>query len=138
MAKDGRKPETRHIKKFMGGRMSPQDLHQAVGVRNPCVGCGQPSVIRIKVLVGLKELTARHPEFVAQIMTTNPNGLYVPTVDTTYGKMVKVSDVGACRLCQKDAETAAARGAPSWAIVEIDRGPGADRGVGQVPRSFGG
>lgn len=125
--------ETRHIKKFMDGKMSPQELHQRLGIRKNCYGCGKPAVVRLRTFVALDELTKRQPEYVAQIMASNPNGPYVPTVATKYGPMVKVSDIGACALCAKEAEKAAARG-PSWCIVEIDRGPDPKQAVSaQVP-----
>ncbi len=132
MAKQ-RKPEIRHTKQFMDGRMTPEELHRQVGLRAKCVGCGQPAAIRIKVLAQLEELTKRQPEFVAALAVTNPTGPCVPTVQTIYGPMVKISDVGACDLCRKTAEIAAARGAPSWCIVEIDRGPGPQNAQVQVP-----
>ena len=126
-----------HVKKFMDGRMSPQELHRALGIRKKCEQCGAPAAVRIRVLVELAELVKRQPEFVAQIMATNQNGPYVPTIDTKYGKMVKISDVGACENCRKSAEIAAARG-PSWCIVEIDRGPSPTNPVsGQVPNAGG-
>lgn len=121
-----------HVRRFMGGTMTPQEVHtQALNMR--CEQCGAPAAERIRVLVQLKELVARNPEYVAQIMATNPDGPSVPTVPTKYGPMVKVSDVGACRNCAAAAEKAAARG-PSWAIVEITRGPDpTNRVVVQVP-----
>ncbi len=124
--------KTRHVKKFMGGRITPDELHRALGIRGVCAICEGPGAIRIKVLVQLDELTKRQPEYVAQIMATNPDGLFVPTVATTYGPMVKVSDIVACDNCKVDAERSAAKG-PSWALVEIDRGPGKDRAVVQMP-----
>lgn len=130
-----RKPKIRHTTKFMGGRMTPDELHRQMGLRVKCTGCGQPAAIRIKVLAALDELTAREPELVAAITITNPDGRFVPTVQTIHGPMVKISDVGACDLCRKTAEIAAARGAPSWCIVEIDRGPGAQNAQVQVPVS---
>ena len=138
MANDNtkKKPEVRHVSKFMQGRMTPQELHQAIGIRKKCVGCGQPAVIRIKVMVELKELTRRQPQYVAGIAASNPEGPFVPTIKTSYGDMVKVSDVGACSLCQKEAEVTAARDAPSWALVEIDRGPGKDKAQVSVPSSI--
>ncbi len=128
-----KKPGIRHIKKFMGGRMTPEELHRAVGLRVKCTGCDQPAAIRIRVFAALDELTKRHPEFVAAVAVSNPEGPFVPTVATQYGPMVKISDIGACALCRKKAEVAAARGAPSWCIVDIDRGPGPDRPQVQVP-----
>ncbi len=123
MGKKNGKAEIRHLKRFMGGRATPQEVFRAVGVRKKCAQCGCPASVRIRVLVELKELIKRQPEFVAQIMASNPTGQpVVPTVPTIHGPMVKVSDVGACSQCRTAAERAAARG-PSWAIVEIDAGP---------------
>lgn len=111
------------IQDFLSGKLSAQETHRAAAFHaHPCI-CGRPAVVRIKVLVQLAELTKRQPEMIAQICATNPDGSWtVPTVPTKYGPMVKVSDIGACENCRADAEKAAARG-PSWAIVEIDRGP---------------
>lgn len=125
--------EVRHLTRFMEGRMTPEEAHRAYGIRKSCYVCGKPAAIRIRVLVQLEEITKRNPEFVAHVAATNPEGPYIPTVPTRYGPMVKMSDVGACDNCKVEAERAAARG-PSWAIVEIDRGPGADKTQVQVPK----
>ena len=101
-------------------KLAPHELHRALGIRKKCEQCGAPAAIRIKVLVALDELTRRAPEYVANIMASNPDGPFVPTIETKYGPMVKTSDIGACDNCRVEAEKAAAKG-PSWAIVEIDR-----------------
>lgn len=101
--------------------MGPSDLHRAIGIRKKCVGCGRPAAIRIRVLVEYDELVKRQPNLVAGIAASNPDGPFVPTVPTKHGPMVKLTDVGACDLCRKTAEITAARDAPDWAIVEIDR-----------------
>jgi hypothetical protein len=111
-----------HLDKFMKGQMTPSEVHKKYGVRKSCQSCGAPASIRIRVLVTLAELTQRQPEFVANIAASNPDGPYVPTVPTKFGPMVLISDVGACDNCKGEAERAAAHH-PSWAIVEINRGP---------------
>ena len=116
-----KKKEVLHRKTFMNGQMTPEEAHRAYGIRKKCAVCGKPAAIRIKVLADLAELTKRQPEFVAAIITSNPEGQFVPTIDTTYGKMVKLSDVGACDNCKQDAEKASAKH-PEWCMVEIDRG----------------
>lgn len=110
-----------HRKTFMNGQMTANEAHRAYGIRKKCACCGRPAAIRIKVLADLAELTKRNPEFVAAVITSNPEGPFVPTIDTTYGKMVKLSDIGACDNCKQDAEKAAAKH-PEWCLVEIDRG----------------
>ena len=122
-----------HMDQFMGGAATPQEVHRELGINKPCAGCGRPAGIRIKVLAEYAELVKRNPDFVALLMVASPDGTTVPTVATKYGPMVLISDIGACELCRKTAEVAAARGAPSWCIVEIDRGP-RDALQVQVPR----
>lgn len=126
-----KKPEVRHVKKFMGGRMTPDEVHRALGLRVRCL-CGQPAAIRIKVLAPLQEVQDRNPQFVAMVAASNPDGPFVPTIPSKYGNLVKLSDVGACDNCKTEAERVAAKH-PSWCIVEIDRGPGKDKPFGQVP-----
>lgn len=117
------------IQKFLAGDLTAQETHRAAAFHaHPCL-CGRPAVVRIKVLVQLDELIKRQPEMVAQICASNSDGSWtVPTIPTKYGQMVKVSDIGACEVCRADAEKAAARG-PSWAVVEIDRGPNPNEAV---------
>lgn len=122
-----------HMDRFMDGAATPQEVHRTLGINKACVGCGRPAGIRIKVLAEYGELVQRNPDFVALLMVASPDGATVPTVATKYGPMVLISDIGACELCRKTAEVAAARGAPSWCIVEIDRGPREAVHV-QVPR----
>lgn len=128
-----------HRKKFDGGNRSPNDFHRefAYGPRKRCAICNGKPAIRIRVLMPLEELMKRSPDYVFEIMRSNPKGPYVPTLATTYGPLVKVSDVCFCDICKVDGEREAAKG-PSWAIVEIDR-----QGLGksfkpmvQVPKNF--
>lgn len=116
-----KKPEVVHIKKFDGGRSTPDEMHRkfAFGPRR-CHSCGGPPAIRIKVLMEAKEMLARSPDVAATIIALNKEGPFLPTVATKYGPMVLVSDICACDLCKTEAEKAAAKG-PSWCIVEIDR-----------------
>jgi hypothetical protein len=114
--------EVIHMKKFDGGRRTPDEMHrqEAYGPKAKCAMCKGKPAIRIRVLMQLAELVARSPEYVAGIVASNPEGPFVPTIPTTYGPMVKVSDVFFCDICKTDGEKEAAKG-PSWAIVEIDR-----------------
>lgn len=121
--KDAPKSEVLHIKKFDGGRSTPDEFHRQHGFSRAsarCTVCGAPSAIRIRVLAQLSELTKRQPELVGAIAASNPNGPYVPTIKTTHGDMVLISDVGACDNCKVSAERTAAKH-PSWVIIEIDR-----------------
>ena len=120
-APEAKAPQQKHMRKFMGGRMTASEVHRAVGIRKKCSVCGQPAAIRIKVFASLTEMTQRNPNFIAAIMAANPDGPFVPTIDTKWGKMMKLSDVGACDNCKVEAEKASAKH-PDWCFVEIDRG----------------
>jgi hypothetical protein len=90
------------------------------GLFEKCL-CGRPAAIRIKVYYPPKELIERQPELAALLMASSESG-GLPVMRTTKGPMVPVSMTGACALCQKAAEKEAAK-APSWCLVEIERGP---------------
>ena len=126
------KKETRHVSKFMGGQMTPQEAHRALGIRKKCELCGDPGAIRIRVLMPLIDFIEKHPQMATAIMETNPNGRTIPTVGTKYGKMVKVEDFGACDRCKASAEKMMAQRFGDSVIVDIDRGP-ADSMIVQVP-----
>ncbi len=122
-----------HMKRFMDGRLTPQELHQKLGFGKPCIVCGGPPAIRIRVFMPLEEAMKVAPELCAGIMASNPDGPYVPTVKmkNTSGsefQAMKASDCCFCANCKVGAEREAAKG-PSWAIIEIDRGPDATNKV---------
>lgn len=111
--------------------MSAEEVHARWGMRQGCFGCGKLPVILVRVFMKHDDFVKADPLLAAEIARTNPAGPYIPTFPMTYGPMVCVSKLTACRLHQKDLEKAAAR-SPSNALVEIDRGPGADRPIVQV------
>lgn len=133
--KERHRAETRHRRRLFGGVRTADEVHRELGLRGRCHVCGGPPAIRIRVFAPLDELVRRQPEFVAVVAANNPDAPgVVPTVPMGRegAPFVKLSDLCACDLCRADAERAAARG-PSWCVVEIDRGPGADRPLVQVP-----
>jgi hypothetical protein len=135
MGRRDRKPRGQiiHRSKLFGGVVTAAEVHARHGFRQPCAiqGCSNLPVIAIKMLMLHDEFVKQSPLLAAEIARTNPSGPYIPCIDTTFGKMVMVSKTCACRTHQADAEKAAAK-APSWVLVEIDRGPGADKPVVQV------
>ena len=138
-AREKRDPKHRvevlHRRQLFGGRMTAMEVHQKYAWKDAkCGGCGRTPVIMIRVLVTKDDLL-RHgdPSTLAALMVSNPDGTNsIPTFPTKYGPMVVASKTFACEQCKLTAETAAARG-PSWALVEIDRGPGPDGATSQVP-----
>lgn len=126
------KGENRNRRKFMNGAMTPSEMHvrYAFGGKR-CDGCKTaPGVMRIRVLMPLEEAMNAAPEYMAAIALSNPEKPgQVPTVqlkesagDAKGKPYFRASQTYWCRDCRKEAQVAAARGAPSWAVVEIDHG----------------
>lgn len=139
MGQRDRKPrgEVIHRSKLFGGLTTAEEVHAHHGIRLPCgaPGCKNLPVIQIKMMMLMNEFAQRSPQLAAAIAATNPDGPFIPTVPTTFGPMVVFSRVAGCRTHQKDLEKAAAK-APSWVLVEIDRGPGADKPIVQVAKQL--
>lgn len=121
-----------HRTKLFNGQKTAEEIHRQFGIRRRCEICGGPPVIRVKLMMLAKDAERLSPEWCAAIAATNPDGPFIPTIPTTYGPMVRFSDAVACMHHRKELESAAAK-APSFVLVEIDRGPGADNPIVQVP-----
>lgn len=121
-----KKREVLHRKRFMGGRETPNEVSRRLGIAKQCIVCKRPGAIRIRVFMPLDEAMQRAPNLIAAIMASNPDGPKVPTVKfkdgSTVREFIKASDSAFCDHCKVEAERTAAT-APSWAVVEIDRGP---------------
>lgn len=124
------KPEVRHRQKFMKGLLTPEEAHRKWGIGKKCSGCGAPGAIRIRVFMPLDEAYKRAPNLLAAIMATNlDESGKLPTVtfkenktDLVGKEYIKASDTAWCDNCKTEARLEAAKGAPSWAVVEIDEG----------------
>lgn len=128
--------ENIHLRKLFGGRMTAMDVHRKYawhGAR--CQACHGPPDIRINSYLPLVEYRRRVTEIGALLFGKGNPTQEPATYPTIYGPMVPVSVIYACGAHKQAAETAAAR-APSYYLVEIDRGPGEDKVVVQVPRSY--
>jgi hypothetical protein len=121
-----KKQEVLHRKKFMGGRETPNEVHRRLGIAKPCAVCGKPGAMRIRVFMPLDEAMQRAPDLLAAIMAANPMAAKLPTVmfkdGSTPKEFIKASDSAFCDHCKVEAERIAGQSAPSWAVVEIDRG----------------
>lgn len=123
--------ETIHRKKLFGGRESAEQVHRrlAFPVGSRCA-CGSEKVaIRIRTLMPASDVVSQHPDWAIRKAMQQGGKLLV--VDSKVGKLVVVGEIYACDLCRSTAERVAAK-APSWAIVEIERGPGPDKPLVQV------
>lgn len=132
MKKQKKRPQVIHRSKLFGGIKTAMEVHaESAWGRCTIAGCMHLPVIQIKCFMMLKDFTEKAPDLATAIAMSNPDGPFIPTVPMTFGPMVRFSTVNACKAHQADAERAAAK-APSWVLVEIDRGPGADRPIVQV------
>jgi len=120
-----------HRSKLFGGVRTAQEVYAEMGFRAKCTKCGGPPVIQVKMFMHHDEFVKRAPLLAIQIAATNPGGPGIPCTPTTFGPFVRYATVTACSVHQKDLERTAAK-APSYVLVEIDRGPGADKPLVQV------
>lgn len=119
----------RHIKRFNGGRSTPQEFHEqhAFPPTAKCSVCGGSPSVRAIVMVPSDEVEKRgmipqgagtvpqlFPELVPALVPIQDGG--------TKRWFIRTSVVYSCSRCQKAFEAALAK-TPSWAIVEINRGP---------------
>jgi hypothetical protein len=134
---EANKPKrTIHKTKLFRGQKTAQEIHREFGMRGRCSLCGGPPSIMVRMLALIEDVKKQSmPYWVAVCQSAADNGhvdkdgnIKVPFIKTTYGKMIRISQAIACSHHQKDLEVTAAR-APSWVLVEIDRGPGADNPV---------
>ena len=132
---EARKPKINiHRTKLFKGQKTAEEVHREYGMRGRCDLCGGPPAILVRMLALISDVKAQSmPYWVAICSSAATNGhvddhgnIKVPFIKTTYGRMIRISTAMACAHHQKELEVTAAR-APSWVLVEIDRGPGADR-----------
>ncbi len=112
--------EILHRRKLFGGRPAAEVYAEDAWPGARCNGCGSSHVtIRVQVFVALADMAAdlRHRAMIELALKR------VWPVKTKRGTAIRWSEQYACRLCQPALERAAARGY-SFAIVDIDRGPG--------------
>lgn len=118
-----------HRAKLFQGRTTAMDLHRELAWGgHRCDGCGaKDTAIRIQTFVLLKDMsmaTRMAIEFQISIRKLH-------TAKFRDGEAIRTGVIHACPRCSPAAERAAAQG-PSFAIVDIDRGPGEDKPMVQV------
>ena len=118
----------RHVSHLFDG-LTASEYHSkhAFPVGAKCSGCKtlRGLTTRIMVLFPLAEMKKIDPLF-DLVADKKPEVLAKTLVQTVHGPHVRMSTVYACEQCCPAAEKAAAKG-PSWAIVDIHRGPPKDR-----------
>lgn len=111
------------LKKFDNGRRTPQEMHSQYAFRpgEVCAVCGAPPLTTITSFGEEKEMIKRDNRLLLLRMA-NPESYAAMRVETRMGPYLRIGRVVACVQCTPALEKAAAKH-PSWAFVEIDRGP---------------
>lgn len=125
-----------HRTKLFGGRETAQEVHRKhAWAGGQCYRCGDRDVrIQLNYHQSPIDLVANEPKIAAQLLAFSDND-QLPVWKSKYGPMVLYWVEYACSTHQRDSEIEAAR-LPSYILVEIDRGVGAEKIIGQVPRSY--
>jgi hypothetical protein len=115
-----------HRKKLFDGRPAAEVYAETAWSGAKCTGCGaKPPAIRVQVFVALSDMSVTVREAVLYEIAFRR----VSTVKTVRGEAVRTSEAYACRLCAASLERTVARHAPSYALVDFERGPGPDNPI---------
>lgn len=121
-----------HRRPLFGGVTTAEELHAKTAFHGArCDACGGPPAIRIQIFIRLSDMSPTERTGAELAIRSGQ----VKPVKLATGPALLWSRVHACRLCQRGAERAAARG-PSYCIVDISRGPGADAPSVAVPSTL--
>jgi len=112
-----------HMNKFMGGRMSPKELHAklAFPLNAKCHYCEKRPIAKLTSFAEEDEMLRRDPNLKIH-KAAEPDKYAQMRTKFKPGWFLKINCVYACPDCLPSAEKAAAR-LPSWVYVDIDRGP---------------
>lgn len=110
-------------KKFMDGRMTPQEAHSKWGfpVGAKCAHCGAPPLVSIRSFAEEAEMLKRDP-MLKILQAAEPEKYQAMQLRTKQGMYLRIAVAYACAQCARAAEKAAAKH-PSWMFVDVDRGP---------------
>lgn len=125
-----------HRKKFMDGRATPEEVHAALAFPpgQTCTACTRQPIGRIIVWAPLDEMMKRS-EAVRLMAVAAPEKLLgqcqkfkESSSDYKGALYVRMGVAYSCKSCFTELERTAAK-APSWAVVEINRGPGEQKTI---------
>jgi len=120
-----RRKSPNHVRKFDGGRRTPQEYHAEYGFppSAKCAACGKRPSVRGIVLAPFDEACKRGmlpPSIVDP--TAAMQALVMVKSGTEYTPHLRISTAYACSSCRGAFERVLAK-APSWCVVEVNRGP---------------
>lgn len=119
----------RHVRKFMGGRRTPQEVHQAWAFppHATCYACSRRPLVRAITMAQVDDAKRKWPEIAKLtlralmdriVMIKGADGQGVP--------YVRIGIAYACAECRSTMEKTLAK-LPSWVLVEINAGPEAPK-----------
>lgn len=115
-----------HREKLFGGTRTAMELHRELAWNNAkCDGCGSAeTTLRVSVYVALSDMSANTRMRIEYEIAMGR----IKEVPLDTGPGILMSRQVACKSCQANLERAAAKG-PSYAVVDLDFGPGEDRPI---------
>jgi hypothetical protein len=129
------RPKVIHTTKLFGGRETAEEVHRKhAWAGGRCYMCGdRVTAIKLSYAMSPVDLVAREPRITAMLLEQSEDG-QLPVWLSKYGPMVWFWTEYACSTHQRYVEREAAK-LPSYVLVEIDRGPGRDKTIVQVPQA---
>lgn len=115
---DAKKTKTVHVKKFDGGRSTPDEYFRKTMYSGmECSTCGGPPAMRARFLAPIDEFRAKYPRELMQLVLML--GGKDPSFPTAYGRMVHVQSLFACDQCKTSLQRLAAK-KEDWFVVEFE------------------
>jgi hypothetical protein len=120
-------PRTLNPEKFLNGTLTPQEFTAAhtFGPYARCNGCGGAPVISATVFVPYDEAVKRGlvpPGHEANQQILDVSCMLLTGSNREPEPHVRLSKAYSCRVCQPAFERGLAK-SPSWAVIDINRGP---------------
>jgi hypothetical protein len=111
------KQETIHLRRFDGGKRTPEEVHRELGLGNKrCSFCDDPAAIRGMVYADADEYARRDPEgYFALVRKAGGD----PAFDSRWGRIIRTQDMYGCDRCKQSLKLALAR-KPDWMFVDFD------------------
>ena len=134
------KPENIHRRQLFGGRTTAEEVHRSHFPPDARCQCGSRKVaIRARTFMPLFDFLKDYAQ--AAMALAAQHGGQLPCVDLRGPgnrpvKHVRLGEVYGCDGCKALLEKTLAKG-PSYVVVDIQRGPGPERSIIQVPGGVG-
>lgn len=117
-----------HRSKLFGGRETAMEVHRRLAWGNAnCKFCGAPAACRVQIFIALSDMSITTRMAIEFEIS---QGRVKPT-RTAGGLAIKATETYACTRCKPTLLRQAGKG-PSYAMVDIDEGPGEDKPLIQV------